>query len=115
MGKKAAKSTRKFAASGQLKKTIQNRKKHQQVQKKAAGRRGAGKDAKGKGKAAREDGDEDQDEEASAPVKHKGKRCVCNESPGCPVVDFESGSMKGMSVDDILGGGFMDSEEDDEV
>jgi len=45
---KAAKSTRKFAASGQLKKTIQNRKKHQLVVKKAAGRRGAGRQASGK-------------------------------------------------------------------
>jgi len=67
---KAAKSTRKFAASGQLKKTIQNRKKRQQISKKAAGRRGAGKDAKGKkGKGA--DG-EDDDEEENVPQAKKG-------------------------------------------
>lgn len=74
---KAAKSTRKFAASGKLKKTIQSRKKHQQIVKKAAGRRGAGKDAKGKrGKAAGaaaggETDGEDVDEEVK--VKKKGK------------------------------------------
>jgi nucleolar complex protein 2 len=59
---KAAKSTRKFAASGRLKKTIQSRKKHQQVLKKAAGRRGA----KGKGKRsgdAGENHDDDEEEE----------------------------------------------------
>ena len=35
MGKKAAKSTRKFAASGQLKKTIQARRKFRDIKKKA--------------------------------------------------------------------------------
>jgi nucleolar complex protein 2 len=75
---KAAKSTRKFAASGQLKKTIQNRKKHQQILKKAAGRRGAGKDAKGKGKKVFGKGDregEHDEDEKVVPVK-KGKGCV---------------------------------------
>lgn len=75
---KAAKSTRKFAASGQLKKTIQNRKKHQQILKKAKGRRGAGKDAKGKGKKVAkgeedEDGEEGQGEEGGKVVGKKGK------------------------------------------
>lgn len=81
MGRKAAKSTRKFAASGQLKKTIQNRKKHQQLQKKAAGRRGAsnrdiGK-KKGKGKAEVQDEEEDDDDGERETVKQKGKMCVC--------------------------------------
>ena len=40
MGKKVAKSTRKFVASGQLKKTIQARHKHQQTKKKFEKRRG---------------------------------------------------------------------------
>ena len=40
MGKKVAKSARKFAASGQLKKTIQARHKHQQTKKKFEKRRG---------------------------------------------------------------------------
>lgn len=81
MGRKAAKSTRKFAASGQLKKTIQNRKKHQQLQKKAAGRRGASNRefGKGKGKSGKEDEEEDGEadrEEVTKPVKQKGKRYV---------------------------------------
>lgn len=41
MGKKAAKSTRKYAASGQLQKAIQARRKHQDVRRKAGKRRGA--------------------------------------------------------------------------
>lgn len=41
MGKKAPKSARKFAAAGHLKKTIGDRRKHQQVKKKLQGRRGA--------------------------------------------------------------------------
>lgn len=71
---KAAKSTRKFAASGQLKKVIQNRKKHQQIVKRAAGRRGAGKDAKGKGgrRVARDE--EEVNEEVSMVSDKKGKR-----------------------------------------
>lgn len=40
MGKKAVKSARKFAASGQLKKTIEARHKHQQTKKKFEKRRG---------------------------------------------------------------------------
>lgn len=72
MGKRAAKSTRKFAASGQLKKTIQNRKKHQQIQKKAAGRRGANKDPKSKGKVQQDD---DRDVEDGKPISmKKGKK-----------------------------------------
>jgi nucleolar complex protein 2 len=55
---KAAKSFRKFAASGQLKKTIQSRKKHQQVLKKVAGRRGA----KSKGKRNAENDQDEEDE-----------------------------------------------------
>lgn len=40
MGRKTAKSARKFAASGQLKKTIQARHKYQQTKKKFEKRRG---------------------------------------------------------------------------
>ena len=51
MGKKAAKSTRKFAASGQLKKAIQTRRKQRDIKKKAEKRRAG----KGKGKVQLED------------------------------------------------------------
>ena len=76
MGKKAAKSTRKFAASGQLKKTIQARRKHRDIKKKAEKRQGA----KGKGPQVVDDEDEDgsgsaqEDEEG---VKGASGKCVC--------------------------------------
>lgn len=47
MGKKATKASRKYASSGQLKKEIQARKKHQQVKRTIERRKGG----KGKGKA----------------------------------------------------------------
>lgn len=59
MGKKAVKSTRKFAASGQLKKTIQARKKQQDVRRKIQGRKSR-KDGKGK---QREHAGADEEEE----------------------------------------------------
>ncbi|KAH6911956.1 hypothetical protein BKA70DRAFT_821427 [Coprinopsis sp. MPI-PUGE-AT-0042] len=60
MGKKAAKATRKFAASGQLKKSIDARRKHQQVKKQIERRKvgkGAGKHGgRSQGDAADDDG-----------------------------------------------------------
>lgn len=75
MGKKAVKSTRKFAASGQLKKTIQARKKHQEIRRKTQGKKGGRKDVKGKQPqaAAAADGEEDEEETASPPRSGKGK------------------------------------------
>jgi len=61
MGKKVAKSARKFAASGQLKKTIQARHKHQQAKKKFEKRRGN----KGKSQPPAEAPDSDSDEAGS--------------------------------------------------
>ena len=40
MGRGATKATKKYAASGQLKKSIQARHKHQQIKKKIQGRKG---------------------------------------------------------------------------
>lgn len=70
MGKKAAKSTRKFAASGQLKKVIQARHKHQRTKKEFEKRRGN----KGKSQlpAKVPELDEDEDEE----VEEAGSGCV---------------------------------------
>jgi nucleolar complex protein 2 len=70
MGRKTAKSARKFAASGQLKKTIQARHKHQQTKKKFEKRRGN----KGKSQPATEapGSDEDEDEE----VEETGNKYV---------------------------------------
>lgn len=70
---KATKATRKFASSGQLKKTIQSRKKHQQVKKKIEGRRGA--KGKGKGKApVQDDGSEQDDDEKTEFVRSRHVR-----------------------------------------
>jgi nucleolar complex protein 2 len=73
---KAAKSSRKFAASGKLKQAIQSRKKHQQMQKKIQGRRGA--HGKGKQQAVTEaEGSEpDDDEEVKGVSKKAGKESV---------------------------------------
>ncbi|KAI0077656.1 Noc2-domain-containing protein [Panus rudis PR-1116 ss-1] len=92
MGKKAAKATRKFAASGQLKKTIQARKKHQEKRKKIERRKG--KSTPGKENRVHEHEDDAEEGE-----------------------DDETGKFKGMSVDDFLGGGFLEGsdEEDGEV
>lgn len=59
MGKKAVKSARKFAASGQLKKTIEIRHKHQQAKKKFEKRRGN----KGKSRLLSRVPEKDEDEE----------------------------------------------------
>jgi nucleolar complex protein 2 len=72
MGKKVAKSTRKFAASGQLKKTIQARRKHQQVKKKIDRRKGKGKPSQG---VSVEDEDEEKEEEDGG-VKGATGKCV---------------------------------------
>ncbi|KAJ3486413.1 hypothetical protein NLI96_g4256 [Meripilus lineatus] len=89
MGKKAAKSTRKYAASGQLQKAIQARRKHQDVRRKAGKRRGA----KARG-AVDTVGERENDKE----VEENGE------------VDNEP---KGMTVDDFLGGNFMDDSDED--
>ena len=71
MGKKATKATRKFAASGQLKKTIQQRRKHQDIKRKAERRKGS---KKGKEKQPVQDvEEEDHDDQEAAAVD---TRCV---------------------------------------
>ncbi|EMD35018.1 hypothetical protein CERSUDRAFT_54194 [Gelatoporia subvermispora B] len=93
MGKKALKSARKFAASGQLKKTIQARRKHRDIKKKAEKRKGSNKD---KQREAVDDAPGGDD------------------SDGIEDEDEESGKFKGMSVDDFLGGGFMEGGDDEQ-
>ncbi|TFK37615.1 Noc2p family-domain-containing protein [Crucibulum laeve] len=90
MGKKATKATKRFVASGQLKKTIQARHKHQQIQRKIQGRK---KPRDGKSKydeKGGEDGKREDDE------------------------DSKSKSSKRMTVDDFLSGDFMDASDDNE-
>ncbi|KAG6810857.1 hypothetical protein H0H92_010041 [Tricholoma furcatifolium] len=93
MGKKASKQTKKFAASGQLKKVIQARHKHQQIRKRTQGKRST-RDTK---RPEPEDVDiEEEDDEIEAPVATKAKK-----------------SKKGMSVDELLDAKFMDDSDAD--
>ncbi|KAJ2915338.1 hypothetical protein MD484_g5073, partial [Candolleomyces efflorescens] len=90
MGKKGNKATKKFIASGQLKKTIQARHKHQQKKKQIERRKGKRKPGHGGGGNEVEEEDEDevedvQERNASSSLKKKKK----------------------MTVDDILNADFM--------
>ena len=71
MGKKATKATRKFAASGQLKKTIQQRRKHQDIKRKVERRKGS---RKGKEKQQARDVEEEDDDDEN--VEAADTRCV---------------------------------------
>ena len=84
MGKKATKASRKYAASGQLKKEIQSRKKHQQIKRNIERRKPGGrkpgaesKEAAVKGKGAKrkagEDDGEGVDEDGVAPSGSDGE------------------------------------------
>lgn len=103
MAKGAKKSTKKFVTSGRLKKTIETRKKHQQLHKKIQGRRGT----RGKGKQRQPvDSDGGSDEEERAEKKSSSK---CVQFPAIvTVLSFHRTT--GMSVDDFLGAKFMDDE-----
>ena len=75
MAKKGTKATRKFAASGQLTKKIQARRKRQQIQKKVHKNKSA-RDKKGQ-ERPRVDASDREDEEESAKEKKSSKnRCV---------------------------------------
>lgn len=68
MGKKATKATKKFVASGQLKKTIQQRHKQQQIRRKVEGRKGS---KNSNPKKVSQDGDEEEDEDVEVPKSQK--------------------------------------------
>ncbi|KAG8743763.1 Nucleolar Complex 2 protein [Ceratobasidium sp. 414] len=90
MGKKAAKATRKFAASGELKRAITARRKHKAVKQKAQAKT-IEKERKRKAKV----GDEDEgSEEEKVSKKSKGKG-------------------KATTVDNLLSGAFLDGADDD--
>ena len=108
MGKKATKATRKFAASGQLKKTIQQRRKHQDIKRKAERRR-TGK----KGKETQDTREGDADEENDVELEGAESKCVFSSSSCVDVLTRFR--FKGMSVDDFRGGGFLEGQEEDEV
>lgn len=73
MGKKATKATRKFAASGQLKKTIQQRRKNQDIKRKAERRKGS---KKGKEKEILRDSIGDDDADEGEDGEEGGTKCV---------------------------------------
>ena len=69
MGRGATKATKKYAASGQLKKSIQARHKHQQIKKKIQGRKGKQKH-KGQNRSLEtEDAETENDDETSKATK----------------------------------------------
>ncbi|EKM76219.1 hypothetical protein AGABI1DRAFT_122794 [Agaricus bisporus var. burnettii JB137-S8] len=88
---KATKATRKFAASGQLKKTIEARRKRQEVRRKSQARKSS-KTGKSRTKPGGEGSDEDEVEESNVSQKKKGVK----------------------SVDDFLSGAFMEGSDDDD-
>ena len=68
MGRGASKATKKYAASGQLKKSIQARHKHQQIKKKIQGRKGK-QNHKGQNRSLVEDEEVEDNEETSKATK----------------------------------------------
>ncbi|CAE6398882.1 unnamed protein product [Rhizoctonia solani] len=87
MGKKAAKSTRKFAKSGELKRTIQARRKFKAVKAKTQARKGAKRDQN-----EHEEEEEEEEEEE----------------------DIEEPTINSKTVDDLLNGDLMDEQGDEE-
>jgi nucleolar complex protein 2 len=104
MGKKATKATKKFAAKGHLKKQIQTRQKHQQIKRKLQGR-----NARKATKNTHNDNDDDEGQGEDASVTKKGKRWSPSSALKIYMVWLWSSAGKGMTVDDFLGGGFMDA------
>jgi nucleolar complex protein 2 len=114
MAKKGTKATRKFAASGQLTKQIQARRKHQQIQRKL----NKNKNTSSKGRERPHvDADEDEEENAKE-IKSSKKRYVIpyhsvDDILRLHITPVLGCSLKGMSVDDFLGAGFMEEEDQD--
>ncbi|KAH9976631.1 Noc2-domain-containing protein [Lactifluus volemus] len=90
MAKRGTKATRKFAASGQLTKKIQARRKHQQIQRNVHKKKGAKANKGRPERVAHVDRESEEDEQNKASSTKK--------------------SLKGMSVDDFLGASFMEDE-----
>ena len=136
MGKKGAKATRKFAKSGELKRTIDARRKHQKIKKQIQTR----KTQRGKPIPRHDNNEDSEGDNEHTEKKKKGK-------PKSNVIDFLDGDeageavpedgkkrankyvvplrgvispplimlllrFSGMSVDDLFGGEFMDNEDE---
>lgn len=77
MTKRGTKATRKFASSGQLQKTIQARRKHQQIQKKIQKKTSGKKSGKGKERApGPQDAAGSEDDEGEGKQEKGSKKCV---------------------------------------
>ncbi|KAF7297154.1 Noc2-domain-containing protein [Mycena indigotica] len=110
MGKKVAKSTKKFSASGQLKKTIEARRKHQKIKKRVSSK----KEGKGKQRAVAEESiDDDEAEEEVKETSKKDKGCAWF-GLSLKTLTWWVCSKSRMTVDDFLEGGFMEGSDDDE-
>ncbi|EJD05007.1 Noc2-domain-containing protein [Fomitiporia mediterranea MF3/22] len=106
MSKKANKASRKYAASGQLKKQIQSRKKHQQMKRNIEWRKGS----KGRGKVANLNEIDGEAEQRGMEVEDVEG---VSEDVDEEISGEETEKFKGMSVDDFLRGGFMEGASDD--
>jgi len=112
---KATKASRKFVSSGQLKRTIQARHKSQAIQKKVQGRKRSRdrKQRSGVNGAAtgieNDDDDEDNETAEAAGLSSGTKGCVPSVSSSR--LDSLPDSVK--SVDDFLGGAFMEESDDE--
>ncbi|KAL5520417.1 hypothetical protein ACEPAG_9641 [Sanghuangporus baumii] len=108
MGKKANKASRKYAASGQLKKEIQSRKKHQQVRRKIEQRQVG----KGRGKRGGPEDTELAKERHPIEEDEDNGSVVSEGDEG--MSDEETSKFKGMIVDEFLKGGFMEGSSDED-
>ncbi|KAL5525179.1 NOC2 [Sanghuangporus sanghuang] len=110
MGKKANKASRKYAASGQLKKEIQSRKKHQQIKRKFDQRK------VGKGRGKREGSEDAELTKEKHPIKEDEDNEEGSVASGGDedMSDEETSKFKGMSVDDFLKRGFMEGSSDED-
>ena len=109
MGRGTTKATKKYAASGQLKKSIQARHKHQQIKKKIQGRKGKQKHSKGQSRSLATEEDEETENNVETSKATKGWVVIF----AVKILSYISNRTKGMTVDSFLNGGFMDAIDDD--
>jgi nucleolar complex protein 2 len=105
MGRKATKSTKKFAASGRLKKTIEARHKSKQFKKKSQTRKGQG-DVKGKDRPLVED-----EEEAIQKASSRYAELTLRNN----YIENFHYSTKRMTVDSFLAGNFMEESGEEDI
>ncbi|KAF8797686.1 Noc2-domain-containing protein [Phlegmacium glaucopus] len=96
MGRGATKATKKYAASGQLKKAIQARRKHQQIKRTTQGRKGKHENKEHSRSLVTEDAEDDNDKNDDEATK-------------------TTKGTKRMTVDSFLNGDFMDASDDEDI